>query len=142
MSPDLAVAIRRGESADLAAIAEVQAASSEAAEWNVQDYLLYDLVVAACGGSVAGFAVARQLFEGESELLNLAVHPTFRRRGIGRRLVTELAGRHLGDFWLEVRESNIRARNFYKNLGFCDAGKRPKYYDKSGETAIVMKFHS
>jgi [ribosomal protein S18]-alanine N-acetyltransferase len=142
LEPLLAVVVRRARSSDLAGIAEVQAASSEAAQWGVSDYLSYDLFVAVYGDRIAGFAVARRLVEGEAELLNLAVHPTFRRRGIGRRLFAELTSGHPGDFWLEVRESNTAARNFYKNLGLREAGRRSEYYDNSGEDAIVMNFHS
>ena len=134
--------VRSARSSDLAGIAEVQAESAEAAQWDVRDYLAYDLVVAVCGDHVAGFAVARHLVEGESELLNLAVHPAFRRRGIGRRLFAELTSGHPGDYWLEVRESNTAARNFYKNLGLREAGRRPEYYDNSAEAAIVMNIHS
>jgi ribosomal-protein-alanine N-acetyltransferase len=140
--PPLAVVVRRARSSDLAGIAEVQAASTEAAQWDVLDYLSHDLIVAVCGDRVAGFAVARRLAEAEAELLNLAVHPAFRRRGIGRRLFAELTSVHPGDLWLEVRESNTAARNFYKNLGLNEAGRRPEYYGNSGEGAIVMNFHS
>jgi ribosomal-protein-alanine acetyltransferase len=137
-----AVIVRPARSSDLAGIAEVQASSSEAAQWDVRDYLSYELIVAACGDCIAGFAVARRLAEGEAELLNLAVHTAFRRRGIGRRLFAELTTGHPGDLWLEVRESNTAARNFYKNLGLREAGRRPEYYHNSGESAIVMNFHS
>jgi [ribosomal protein S18]-alanine N-acetyltransferase len=140
--PPPAVIVRQACAGDLAGIAEVQAISSEAAQWDVHDYLSYELIVAACGDRIAGFAVARRLAEGEVELLNLAVHTAFRRRGIGRRLFAELTYGHPGDLWLEVRESNTAARNFYKNLGLREAGRRPEYYDNSGESAIVMNFHS
>lgn len=136
------VVVRRARASDLSGIAEVQAASTEAAQWDVHDYLRYDLIVAVCGDPIVGFAVARRLAEGESELLNLAVHKAFRRRGIGRQLFAELTSGHPGDLWLEVRESNTAARNFYKNLGLREAGRRPQYYHNSGEGAIVMNFHS
>jgi ribosomal-protein-alanine N-acetyltransferase len=98
--------------------------------------------VALCDGRVAGFAVARRLAESEAELLNLAVDPAFRRRGIGRRLVAEVTSNLRGTLWLEVRESNVTARKFYKSLGFCEAGRRPSYYPDSAEGAIVMNVHS
>ena len=134
--------VRRACASDLTGIAEVQAVSRQAAQWDVRDYLQYDLIVAVCGDQIVGFAVARRLAEGEAELLNLAVHPAFRRRGIGRRLFADLTSGHPGDLWLEVRESNTAARNFYKNLGLREAGRRPEYYDNSSESAIVMNFHS
>jgi ribosomal-protein-alanine N-acetyltransferase len=138
----LSVELRPGSWDDLPAIAQIQAASPEASQWDVPEYLKYDLLVALCDGRVAGFAVARRLAEAESELLNLAVHPAFRRRGVGRRMVETLTAGHPGMLWLEVRESNLGARKFYKSLGFCDAGCRPGYYPDSGEGAIVMNVHS
>ncbi len=134
--------LRPGSGGDLASIAQIQAASPEASQWDVPEYLKYDLLVAVCAGRVAGFAVARRVAEDESELLNLAIDPAFRRRGIGRRLVAVLASSHLGTFWLEVRESNLGARKFYKSLGFCEAGCRPGYYPDSAEGAIVMNVHT
>lgn len=138
----MSVELRPGSWDDLPAIAQIQAASPEASQWDVPEYLKYDLLVALCDGRVAGFAVARRLAEAESELLNLAVHPAFRRRGVGRRMVETLTAGHPGMLWLEVRESNLGARKFYKSLGFCDAGCRPGYYPDSGEGAIVMNVHS
>jgi len=134
--------VRRAGEGDLAAVARIQAASAEAAQWDVRDYLSHDFVVAMWGERVAGFAVARRVAEGESELLNLAVDPAFRRRGLGRRLVAELTERHPGTLWLEVREGNDAARKLYKTLNFHEAGQRPGYYPDSQESAIVMKFHS
>lgn len=138
----MTIDVRPGREGDLPLIAQIQAASPEASQWDVPEYLKYDLTVAVSGGRVAGFAVARRLADGEAELLNLAVDPAFRRRGIGRRLVVGLTAGHPGVLWLEVRESNLDARNFYKSLGFCEAGCRPGYYPDSGEGAIVMKVHS
>lgn len=137
-----AVAVRQATGEDLGAIAEIQELSPEAAHWNPADYLEYDCVVAVRENRVVGFAAARRVAEGENELLNLAVHPDFRRRGAGRRLVEEIIFRYRGEVWLEVRESNAAARKFYKKQGFCDAGSRPEYYQDSGEGAIVMNFHS
>jgi len=138
----LNIDLRPGGGEDLASIAQIQAATPEASQWDVPEYLKYDLMVAVCAGRVAGFAVARRLAEGESELLNLAVHPAFRRRGVGRRLIVALTAGHPGMLWLEVRESNLGARKFYKSLGFCEAGCRPGYYPDSSEGAIVMNVHS
>jgi ribosomal-protein-alanine acetyltransferase len=136
------IELRLGGEGDLAAIGQIQAASPEASQWDVREYLKYGLTVAVCDGRVAGFAVARRLAECESELLNLAVDPEFRRRGVARRLVAALTFRHPGMLWLEVRESNIAARKLYKSLGFCEAGSRPGYYSESSEGAIVMNVHS
>ena len=136
------IELRPGGPDDLASIAQIQAASPEASQWDVPEYLRYDFLVALCDGRVAGFSVARRVAEDESELLNLAVDPAFRRRGVGRRLVAALASGHPGVLWLEVRESNLDARKLYKSLGFLEAGYRPAYYPDSGEGAIVMNVHS
>jgi ribosomal-protein-alanine N-acetyltransferase len=136
------VTIRRGEIADLAEIAAIQAASQEAAQWTPADYLNYDLCVLISEERIAGFLVSREIAEGQCELLNLAVAPVFRRRGVARRLVDALAAGHPGEVFLEVRESNAGARGFYKALGFQEFGRRPGYYESPYEPAIVMKFHS
>jgi [ribosomal protein S18]-alanine N-acetyltransferase len=138
----LTLCIRRGTQEDLPEVAAIQAACPGAAQWNVGDYLRYDLVIAVWDSRVVGFAVMRPLAANESELLNVAVDPKFRRRGIGRRLIAECTSRHTGTVWLEVRERNSAARNFYQHLGFAEAGRRPDYYREGGDAAIVMKFHS
>ena len=134
--------LRRATEADLGAVARIQQASGGAAHWNVRDYLAYDFVLAVAAGRVVGFSVARRVAEDESELLNLAVDPAYRRRGIGRRLLGELTSRHAGTLYLEVRESNAAARKFYKAFGFSEIATRPDYYPESRESAIVMNFHS
>lgn len=136
------IELRPGGGDDLASIAQIQAASPEASQWDVLEYLKYDLLVAVCDGHVVGFAVVRRVAEDESELLNLAVEPAFRRRGVGRRLVAALTSGHPGVLWLEVRESNSGARKLYKSLGFREAGCRSGYYPGSCESAIVMNVHS
>jgi ribosomal-protein-alanine acetyltransferase len=134
--------IRRGGPGDLSEVAAVQAASPEAAQWDVADYLRYDFRVSVCGIRVAGFLVSRSVAEGETELLNLAVAPGFRRRGVARRLVESLMAESPGVLYLEVRESNGAARKFYHHLGFQEVTLRSGYYQEPPEAAIVMKFHS
>ena len=134
--------LRPGSEHDLAEVAAIQAACPEAAQWDVRDYLRYGFLVAVCGGRIAGFAVARRLAADESELLNLAVDPRSRRRGIGRRLMAECTKKYPGTLWLEVRESHSTARKFYERLGFTECGRRADYYAEGRETAIVMNFHS
>ena len=134
--------LRSGAAHDLEAVNAIQAACPEAAQWMVRDYLAYDCLVAVWEGRIAGFAVVRALADEESELLNLAVGPEFRRLGIGQALLFECARRHPGVLWLEVRESNDRGRKFYERMGFTSSGQRPDYYSNSAEAAIVMKFHS
>ncbi len=134
--------IRPGEPRDLEAIAAIQAASHEAAAWPAADYLVCDLLVAATDDRVIAFVATRRTAPEEIEILNLAVSPAFRRRGVARALVEALLSSTAGDVFLEVRPSNHAARELYKSLGFQEFTLRPDYYTDPPEPAIVMKFHS
>src|SRR5215467_7329734 len=133
--------IRRGRPEDLPAIAAIQSASPEASQWNPADYLDYDLRVAEFPEGVAGFLVVRMVGD-EAEILNLAVAPDFRRRGVARTLLRSLLEVYSGAVFLEVRESNRAARNIYQTIGFKEVSRRENYYDFPPEAAIVLKFHS
>jgi [ribosomal protein S18]-alanine N-acetyltransferase len=137
--------IRPGRIEDLQSIAAIQDASPEAAHWNPIDYLQHHVEVFEQNGYIAGFSVYREVAPGELELLNIAIAPNFRRRGVGRRLMESLLEKAkttgCSSVFLEVRESNLAARAFYKLLNFHDLGFRPNYYYDPPETAIVMKFH-
>jgi ribosomal-protein-alanine N-acetyltransferase len=78
----------------------------------------------------------------EMHILNLAVHPQQRRRGIARALLTEALSlaRDLKAqvAWLEVRPSNAPALTLYTNFGFQQMGRRPRYYDDTEEDAILL----
>ena len=136
------ITVRRGEPADLAAIRAIQAASPDAAQWAVTDYLQYDLFVAPHGVRIAGFLATRPLAPGECEILNLAVAPEYRRQGVARALLAAFFESFSGAIFLEVRASNRAARSLYKSLGFEEVMARPAYYQEPPEAAIVMKFHS
>jgi ribosomal-protein-alanine N-acetyltransferase len=127
---------------DLAAVAAVQAASPETSQWPVEDYLSYQSLVAVAQEHILGFMVWRDLGGSQAEILNLAVDPAERRRGLARMLVESMLTNHPGEVFLEVRESNIQAQVFYLTLGFQKIGSRPGYYDNPAEPAIVMVFHS
>jgi len=134
--------IRRGGPADLARVATIQQASPEAADWNPADYPAYDFRVATQGSEVIGFLVSRAVTTDEWEILNVAVAPEWRRRGVARDLLMDLLTNLEGAVFLEVRESNVAARNTYKSMGFKEVGWRPEYYQIPLEAGIVMKFHS
>ena len=133
--------IRAASEQDLTAIAEIQSAAPEASQWDPGDYLTFECRVAELAGEVVGFVVARPL-AGECEILNLAVAPGVRRRGIGRQLLTGILRRYPSEFFLEVRESNQAARLFYERQGFRAITKRLQYYANPVESAIVMKLYS
>ena len=135
-------AIRAGRAEDLAAVEAIQRASPEAAQWKVADYLEQDFRVAVEGDSVVGFVVLRDVAADEREVLNLAVGLNFRRRGVARELLRSSLRGFVGTVFLEVRESNTGALEFYKSHKFQEVSRRAKYYENPVETAIVMKFHS
>ena len=135
-------AIRRGGADDLDAVAAIQRASPGAARWNAADYLNREFLVALVGDRVVGFLVARTVAADEREILNLAVAPDLRRKGVARALLASAFEAFRGCVFLEVRESNGVAQEFYKSLGFKELSKRTGYYDSPPETATVMKFHS
>jgi [ribosomal protein S18]-alanine N-acetyltransferase len=78
----------------------------------------------------------------EMHILNLAVHPEHRRRGIARRLLAEglAQARTLGAelAWLEVRTSNLAAQALYKSFAFKVVGRRPRYYEDTQEDALLL----
>lgn len=82
------------------------------------------------------------LVRDEVHLLNVAIHPSCRRRGHGRRFLHHLLGFARGHgcryVTLEVRRSNLGAVALYEQLGFAAVGIRPNYYVEDREDAIVM----
>ena len=92
-------------------------------------------------GSVAGYAFMYVVGD-ESELLNIAVAPDARRRGIARTMMREaLSGAEaLGAVvtYLEVRASNGSAAALYSSLGFERIGARKNYYRYPTEDAVLM----
>jgi len=99
-------------------------------------------IVAEQDGTVAGY-VGSQSVLGEADMMNLAVAPTFRRQGIGRKLVETLIerlkekGTHI--LVLEVRASNEPAIALYHALGFVQVGRRPNYYVHPKEDALILR---
>jgi ribosomal-protein-alanine N-acetyltransferase len=80
--------------------------------------------------------------EKEREILNVAVHPDFRRHRVATGLLRAELARWPGAHFLEVRESNLAARRLYDALGFQSVGARPGYYENPPETGIVMRIFS
>ena len=79
----------------------------------------------------------------ESDMMNLAVDPAFRRRGIARALVCALIEqlRKMGSrcLTLEVRASNESAQALYACLGFVQVGRRKNYYHHPKEDALILR---
>ncbi len=99
-------------------------------------------IVAQENGVVAGY-VGSQTVLGEADMMNLAVHPDYRRQGIAEQLVLQLIerlraqGSHV--LMLEVRLSNGPAIALYEKLGFFQVGRRPNYYTKPKEDALILR---
>ena len=93
------------------------------------------------GKRVVAYAVGF-LVAGEYHLANLAVHPAFRRRGLGSRfleaVMSGLPDRDAGVVTLEARVSNLPAIGLYRKLGFRTVAIRPGYYASPAEDALVM----
>lgn len=134
--------IRPATEADLTTIARIQQASPQASHWDPGDYLAYDFAVAEVADKVEGFLVSRETAPGEREILNLAVDPSSRRRGIARALLAHVLRSHPGVWHLEVRESNTEALDLYESFHFKRVAVRRGYYNTPPESAIVMRFFS
>ncbi|MEG4077423.1 ribosomal protein S18-alanine N-acetyltransferase [Microcoleus sp. POL8_C6] len=78
----------------------------------------------------------------EAHITILAIHPSFQGQGLGQALLWDLLKkahyRQLERATLEVRESNLAAFSLYQKFGFKEAGRRKRYYEDTGEDALVM----
>jgi len=83
-----------------------------------------------------------RLLEDEMHIMNLAVDPAYRRHGVATFLLgygLRLAeGYGAKKAFLEVRASNHAAIELYRKTGFCEAGRRRRYYLETQEDAVVM----
>ncbi len=99
-------------------------------------------IVAVEDDAVIGY-VGSQIVPDEADMMNLAVSNDHRRKGIGRELVcsllTALKDRGVRSLTLEVRASNAPACALYENLGFLQVGRRPNYYQKPKEDALILR---
>ena len=99
-------------------------------------------LVAEEDGEVAGY-IGSQTVPDESDMMNVAVHPACRRRGIAEALVNALCKalkeRGSVSLTLEVRASNDPAKALYDKLGFEPVGRRPNYYRNPKEDALILK---
>ena len=138
---------------DVTAIASIEARcfSDPWSEGAFRDALSHERIYFACardepaqsGASrVLGYVVA-WFAGGEGEIANLAVDPEARGSGIGSALLDAALeeGRQQGaaQVFLEVRSSNLRARQLYESRGFTEVGRRRRYYRRPVEDAVVLR---
>ena len=98
-------------------------------------------LVALIGERVVGYG-GIWLMVDEAHITTFAVHPSFRRRRIGERMLIALldlaVDRGAREATLEVRLSNLAARRLYEKYGFRPVGIRPRYYSDNQEDALIM----
>ena len=141
------IIIRRMSREDLDAVTAVEQAtfavpwSRESFRRELEQNVAARYLVAEADGQVIGYAGAWVILD-ESHITNIAVLEAWRGRGIGKQLTQALLQylSNLGASYatLEVRVSNERAQNLYKELGFVSVGKRKRYYEDNGEDAFLM----
>ena len=92
---------------------------------------------------VAGFMIY-ELHRNRLHILNFAVAPEFRRRGVGHQMVDKLIGKLSGQrrsrILLEVRETNLAAQLFFRDLGFRAISVLRDFYDDTTEDAYLMQY--
>lgn len=143
----LSFTFRQGCADDLAAVYELNCASfSESWSYNgLKDAFDsgYELLICMDNEFLAGYLLSHDILD-EVHIMQVAVAPTYRRKGIAERLSRELMDSRPGrEFLLEVRDSNRPAQSLYAKLGFAHSGVRKAYYvpvQEGGlrEDAILM----
>src|SRR3954447_15508149 len=102
-------------------------------------------LVATLAGEIVAYG-GIWLMVDEAHVTTFAVHPRYRRRRIGERLLLSLLDaaveRHAREATLEVRLSNLAARRLYEKYGFRPVGIRPRYYSDNQEDALIMTTES
>lgn len=108
---------------------------------NELNNLFANYLVAIYNNKVIGF-IGTWIILDESHITNVAVHPNFRKMGVGKELLSSLIKHSISKganaFTLEVRESNTAAKHLYKSFGFIEEGIRKNYYEDNKENAIIM----
>ena len=147
----MAIHIRDATLRDLPRIIEIERLAFPA-PWTVASFqreltLAFSRIMVATpdegagAGSIVGF-LCRWLIADECDVLNIAVHPDSRRQGIGAVLMTEAVNEAkstgAGLVTLEVRRSNLAARQLYRKFEFEERRLRRHYYGP-GEDAIIME---
>lgn len=124
---------------------------SLAEAWNIESIekelsnKLAKYFVALDENKVIGFLGMWVVFD-EGDITNIAVHPEYRKQGIGNllmdNLITLCKENNINSLTLEVRQSNLPAQNLYKKHGFKEEGIRKNFYDNPKENAIIMWRHN
>jgi ribosomal-protein-alanine N-acetyltransferase len=153
---DSIVTLRPATLTDLDAIMAIETSVFGAEAWSsaamardVGDrYCHYVVACSSAGdsseaGDVVGYAgLLCPPGAGDGDIQTIAVSPSWRGQGLGRRLMqallAEASERRASRLFLEVRADNDTARALYASLGFVEIAARPGYYQPEGVDAIVM----
>ncbi len=141
------LSIRPMTEADLPSVQLIERASFTT-PWPPQAYRqeleanrLAHYLVALIGEQFVGYG-GIWLMVDEAHVTTFAIHPAYRRRRIGERMLIALldlaVDRHAREATLEVRLSNLPARRLYEKYGFRPVGIRPRYYSDNQEDALIM----
>lgn len=133
---------------DMAEVLQIEDRSFEFS-WSEEDFIRC-LRQRNCIGMIAehnervvGFMIY-ELHRNRLHVLNFAVHPDFRRRGVGsqmvRKLVSKLSPQRRSRIMLEVRETNLDAQLFFRDLGFRAVSLLRDFYEDTTEDAYLMQF--
>ncbi len=145
---DINVHIRWMIRRDMSEVLEIEKSSFEF-PWSEEDFIRC-LRQRNCIGMVAeydervvGFMIY-ELHKNQLHVLNFAVRPDVRRRGVGHQMVNKLVGKlsqqRRNRIVLEIRETNLAAQMFFKNLNFRAVSVLRDYYDDTVEDAYVMQY--
>jgi ribosomal-protein-alanine N-acetyltransferase len=100
-------------------------------------------MVAEQGEKVVGFMIY-ELHKTKLHILNFAVHPAYRRAGVGvqmvAKLISKLSSHRRVRITLEVRETNLTAQLFFRSQGFRAMRVLRTYYEDSGEDAFLLQY--
>lgn len=133
---------------DMAEVLQIEDRSFEFS-WSEEDFIRC-LRQRNCIGMIAehservvGFMIY-ELHRNRLHVLNFAVHPDFRRRQVGtqmlRKLVSKLSPQRRSRIMLEVRETNLDAQLFFRDLGFRAVSLLRDFYEDTTEDAYLMQF--
>ncbi len=131
---------------DIPAVLEIERASfttpwSETSFFNELKKPGSLLKVAKKDGKLVGYVCGSRIID-EGHILDIAVHPEYRRLKIASSLVSLMIERLRAEecrfIYLEVRASNVSAKKMYEKFGFEVIGTRKDYYVSPGEDAVIM----
>ena len=143
--------IRPATAADIPTIRVLEQSADTAAHWSARDYdALFAheapkrlALVGEEQGAICAFIIAA-CGPDDWEIENVVVDPAHRHRGIASELIRQIVQRaqavHATSVLLEVRDSNLAARQLYSQLGFTEIGRRPAYYGTPTEDARLLRF--